>query len=258
MVFRFVLMRLSCFAGWTFFFIKTIIMAWKTLWQDVLDLIYPPLCPACNHDLRPAGLMTCLRCFSQLPWFSNCDLKDNPITDRLAGRLLLSDGFALLYFVKEGLSQQLIHQIKYKGDRTTALTVGQWLGQQLVKDLKTACPWDIIVPVPLHKRKLRRRGFNQSEVFGAGLAEVLGIPLAADVLHRPRAGQSQASQGQESRFATVFQTFELQRPELIRGKHVLLVDDVLTTGATLESCGHLLQQHGAAALSLGVIAVTQI
>lgn len=258
MVFRFVLMRLSCFAGWTFFFIKTIIMAWKNLWQDLLDFFYPPLCPACNCDLRPAGLMTCLRCFSELPWFSNCDLKDNPITDRLAGRLPVSDAFALLYFIKEGLSQQLIHQIKYKGDRATALAVGQWLGHQLARDLNAACSWDIIVPVPLHKRKFYRRGFNQSEVFGAGLAKELGIPMAADVLRRLKGGQSQATQGQESRFATVFENFELQRPELIRGQRVLLVDDVLTTGATLESCGQLLLQHGAAALSLGVIAVTQI
>ena len=256
MVFRFVLMRLSCFAGWTFFFIKTQpSMALKNLWEDVLDLIFPPLCPACTEKLRSGQLITCLDCFDQLPWFSNHNTRDNPITDRMAGRLLISDAIALLYFIKEGLSQRLIHQIKYNGDKHTAFAVGKLLAHQM---MEKAPSWDLIVPVPLHKSKLYQRGFNQSEVFGAGLAEGFHLPLFPHVLHRSKKGQTQAAQGQESRFATVFQNFEIRQPEVIQNKHILLVDDVLTTGATLESCGSILLQQGARSVSLAVMAVTPV
>lgn len=227
----------------------------QNLLQDLIKLAFPQLCPACSARLRAPGLITCLNCFHQLPFFSNHNLYDNEIMDRMAGRVPVFSSFALLYFIKTGLSQQIIHNIKYKGDKWPAMELGKLLGTQLVSSGSPLPDWDLICPVPLHPGKLKLRGYNQSAVFAKGLSESLQIPMVPDILRRTRKGESQASQGREDRLTSIFRAFTANRKEEIKDRHILLADDVLTTGATLESCSNILLQHGAKKVSLGLIAV---
>lgn len=225
------------------------------LLQDLVNLLFPKLCPACSTRLRTPGLITCIHCYHRLPFFSNHNIYDNEIMDRMAGRVPVSSAFALLYFIKTGLSQQIIHNIKYKGDKWPAQELGSLLGIRLKSSGLALPDWDCIVPVPLHPSKLRLRAYNQSAVFAAGLSESLGIPVITNALRRTSKGESQASQGREDRLTNIFRAFEANQQDQIKGKHILLADDVLTTGATLESCSGILLQHGAKKVSLGLIAV---
>ncbi len=169
---------------------------------------------------------------------------------------MINNAFSLFYFIKTGLAQNIIHNIKYKGDKQAAFNLGVMLGNKILLRHPAPLPWELMVPVPLHPGKFEKRGYNQSEVFGQGLSAALGIPMASNVLRRKTTGKSQASRSKDDRFASIFQAFELVNPTPIQNRHVLLIDDVLTTGATLESCGQLLLQNGAAKLSLGLMAVT--
>ncbi len=157
-------------------------------------------------------------------------------------------------FTKESRVQNLIHNLKYKGKTAVGTVLGQKMGTML-RQAPLFADVDVIVPVPLHIRKLRIRGYNQSEVFGNGISETFGRPCLSHAMQRVVHSESQTKQSRESRLHNVGEVFEVAKPKLLEGKHVLLVDDVLTTGATLEVCASRLLEVPGVKVSMATIAI---
>lgn len=223
----------------------------------MMDLIYPPLCTSCGV-LRPLdNHIFCLDCLHELPETGYHTLLHNPFTDHFKGRIDLQAGAAFLFFTRGGGTQRLLHQIKYNNRPDLISTIGRWYGKQLNQSpLWTGS--QLIVPVPLHWRKFRKRGYNQSAVFGEGLGETLHIPCHMTALRRITHNKSLTGMKRLQRVETIGSSYVLAKPHLVRNKHVLLVDDVLTTGATLEACALVLHEAPVASIRMVTIACGEL
>jgi len=216
-------------------------------------LIYPRCCEACGNGLNQTEKDICLSCLLHLPKTGFHASGFNPLRNVLKGRLTAETVTAYFFFDKRSRVQRMLHGIKYKGKKELASTIGEWYGHEL-KDCRWAEAVDVIVPVPLHPAKQAVRGYNQSEAFAAGLSRSLGTELDVTHLYRNSNSSTQTRKTRLERWENVHSIFEVRDPEFFRGKSVLLVDDVITTGATLEACGQVLQEHGAASLHIAAIA----
>ena len=206
------------------------------LWiEDLFSLIFPRICACCGNSLWKHEEIVCTSCKYHLPKTGFHLERDNPVARVFWGRVPIESAAAYLYFNKGSRVQQLVHQLKYK-DRKD---VGIWLGKQYGHLLRYS-PFfdhvDLIIPVPLHKKKIMKRGYNQSEQFAIGLSESMKIPMEARILVRGKHTETQTKKSRFSRWENVKDIFLIEYPEKLTGRHVLLVDDVITTGATLESC----------------------
>lgn len=221
------------------------------------DLVYPPLCAACGL-LRPLDRhIFCLDCLSELPETGFHHHPDNPFTSHFKGRVRIEAGASFLYFSRGGGTQRLLHQIKYNNRPDLITVLGHWYGKQLM----TSPLWsglEVVVPVPLHWRKQRKRGYNQSAVFGEAIADVMGVSCYTYGLRRLTHDASLTGMKRLERVQTIGQAFEVRRPYLVRHKHILLVDDVLTTGATLEACALALLQVPVASVRMVTIACGEL
>jgi predicted amidophosphoribosyltransferase len=173
------------------------------------------------------------------------------------GRISIDIATALLRFEKKGITQRLMHQLKYKGHQELGTFFGDWLGEELT--LNEKCPsFDMVIPVPLHKLRLKKRGYNQVEGFGKAIASKHRIPYRDDVLLKKTKTRSQVFKQRFKRILSVTDgegVFLLDRPEIIENKHILLVDDIVTTGATLENCALELQKAKGIRISFATIAM---
>jgi len=223
-------------------------------WLESLSgLFYPRLCLACNKNLPPQQQHLCLSCTYKLPKTDFHLHTENPFTERFWGRIDLKAGAACYHFSKSGRTQQLLHQLKYEGKRGVGVEIGRLYGNVL-RDAAAFRGIGLIVPVPLHPRKLHSRGYNQAAMFAKGLSISMGLPWR-EVLQRRTFTPSQTRKSRMERFENVAQAFALRKGEDLQGKHLLLVDDVITTGATLEACGHCLLQCEGAKLYMATIAI---
>jgi len=179
--------------------------------------------------------------------------EQNPLQRRFWGKVPVRFAFAYLHFMPKGRVQRLLHKLKYKGAKELGEHLGQRYGS-LLSDYQYAEQFDIVVPVPLHRHKLRRRGYNQAESFAKGLADALQLPHNGKAIYRAIYTTTQTSKSRFDRWQNVEQVFQVPQPELVQGKRVLLVDDVMTTGATLEACAVALLAAGAAEVSVATIA----
>lgn len=222
-------------------------------WTDFLSLVFPETCCLCNRSLFPFENELCKICLSGLP-ITNYHLipEDNDLKTKLLGLAPVEKVMAYLRFSKKGLSQKLLHQIKYKNKAELAKVLGIHYGF-LLKDNGYINNWTQVVPVPLHYRKKEIRGYNQSEQFGHGIAEALGIECKHFLL-RKKATETQTNKSRIDRWKNVSEVFEALNAESIKGKRILLVDDVLTTGATLASCAHALYKYQPEQIDLAVLA----
>ncbi|MEQ8702596.1 MAG: phosphoribosyltransferase family protein [Phaeodactylibacter sp.] len=226
-----------------------------SLWlNDLLGLFYPNLCYACGQNL-PAGQSdpVCLTCHYKLPRTDHHLHAENAFTERLWGRLELQSAAAFFQFVKDGRVQRLLYHLKYNGKREVGLYLGKLYGAAL-KSVPAFQSVDAIVPVPLHPRKEKIRGYNQADWFARGLSETMQRPVIY-ALKRTVFTQTQTRMTRAERQVNVSRAFELSASVSLPGKHVLLVDDVVTTGATLEACGARLLQHPGLQLSMAAIAI---
>ena len=224
--------------------------------DDLVSIFYPLLCLACGEEEVTETDQICIACEMELPRTNFHFNKHNPFTDRFSGRIPLQSGAAFYYFFKGGKTQHLIHQIKYHGKKNIAVSLGRIYGNQLktsplFKDI------DLILPVPLHAYKLRQRGYNQSAVFAEGLSQAMGIPWKDHILKRVTYTTTQTKKSKLDRAENVEQVFMVAHPKQIEGKHVLIVDDVLTTGATLESCANEVLKVPGTKISLATIAMAK-
>ncbi len=210
-------------------------------WIDsILNLFYPRVCAACGEPLLKEEETVCLKCRHQLPRTGYERYPENPMMQSFYGRVNLHAATACYFFAKSGKVQHLIHELKYKGNEGA----GRFLGRQLGESIKEAPMFqgiDYLIPVPLHPKRERKRGYNQSLLIAEGISEVTGIPIGDHYLYRTVYNETQTHKNADERFKNVQNIFEVRNADNLKGKHVLLVDDVLTTGATLESCAHQLQ-----------------
>lgn len=231
-------------------------MRFNEILQDFIYLFFPNYCRGCEESLVKGERIICTRCMLDLPK-SNYHLeRDNPFYLKFSGRIPVKFVMTLFKFVKRGKVQHLLHALKYKNQPEIGVQLGRVYGADLVAE-KYKDQFDVIVPVPLHPSKRKKRGYNQSEEFGKGLSEVLEIPCTEKFLKRIKATSTQTRKSKLSRWENVSAVFEVQQEEELKGKRVLLVDDVVTTGATLEACGQKLLKAGCGDVSIACIAATQ-
>lgn len=204
--------------------------------KDLLHLFYPPICYGCGQVLVNHEHFICSNCELELPVTDFHSRPDNAVMQQLWGKAKVESAQAYLYFQKSGITQSLMHHLKYRGVKP----LGTFLGERYAPSLNIKP--DYVIPVPLHKKKLRKRGYNQSELFAKGLADKLGAGLMTDNLYRNVFTETQTNKGRYERWENVKDVFALKQPELLQNKTVLLVDDVITTGATLIACAEVLNQ----------------
>ncbi len=220
--------------------------------EDFLNLFYPKLCPVCEGELMREEKALCTTCLYHLPKTNYHQHKDHPLARVFWGRILLENVTAWYYFDKDSKYRNLIHQIKYYGHKELGYELGKLFGYE-IKNPEFA-DTDIIIPVPLHQKKLRKRGYNQSEWIAKGLAESLNKPLINNILTRSIANPTQTKKTRYERWENVEGIFEIRNPESVQDQHILLVDDVITTGSTIEACAQPILSVPGTRLSVAVLA----
>lgn len=202
---------------------------------DLFAIFFPRTCAACETTLLKHERVICSYCEYNLPRTGFHNDADNPVSRAFWGRANIERAASFFYFNKGSKVQTAIHKLKYKGHREVGLRFGELYGKELQKvpAFETVA---LIVPVPLHPKRKRKRGYNQSECFAEGLAMTMNATINTKALIRTVASQTQTKKSRMSRWDNVSEIFEVKRPEELAGKHILLVDDVMTTGATLEAC----------------------
>ena len=223
------------------------------MFSDFLSLIFPDTCIGCDSPLVKGEKLLCIKCKFSLPETNYHLQKTNDLHKRFAGKVAINRAFAYLTYIKDGLAQKIIYTIKYKGVKEGASLMGELYGQYLLSEANLKQEIDLIVPVPLHKKKLQKRGFNQSEWFAKGLSVTLKIPYS-DVLLRTEQKESQTLKDRVSRWSNVKEIYKFKKEGNVKELRILLVDDVITTGATMEICANELLKNGAKEVSIAAIA----
>lgn len=221
--------------------------------SDFISLAFPELCQACGTGLYKQEQVLCTYCRHRLP-YTNFHLDSlNSTAKQFWGRADITAAASFLYFKKGERVQRLLHQLKYRGQTEVGFYLGRLYGNVL-KDTKGFAEADLICPLPLHKESLRKRGYNQSEYFANGLGSAMQKEVNSAFLSRPEIRESQTKKSRFERFLNVSKAFTVQQPRRLAGRHVLLVDDVLTTGATLTACATEILAIDGARVSIATIA----
>ena len=222
--------------------------------DDFLSLIYPRLCHACGQSLYLNEEVLCTRCLYQLPQTHSHLQKGNSVEKVFWGRFQITSACARYYFRRETKVQHLLHQFKYKKAPEIGTYIGRIYGAELHKS-PLFNSIDVIIPVPLHKSKLLKRGYNQAAVFAHGLSIGMRVPVDEQSLTRIYASESQTRKTRIRRWENVKTIFAINNAPQLEGKHILLVDDVVTTGATIEACARKLLEIKDIRISVAAIAV---
>lgn len=218
--------------------------------NDFVGLFYPELCAACNASLYEQEKVLCTRCLYELPRTNFHKEPGNKVEQIFWGRVPIERAASFFYFQKRSKFQRLIHLLKYHGREDIGLEMGRLFGAELAGEPDFLNP-EIIIPVPLHPKKEKKRGYNQSALIAQGLAEKLPAKVESGLLQRKVYTQTQTRKTRFERWENVEEVFEVHQPERIEGKHILLVDDILTTGATIEGCAQML--HKSANVKISVV-----
>ncbi|HLU51783.1 MAG TPA: hypothetical protein VKZ42_06420 [Flavobacteriaceae bacterium] len=222
----------------------------------MLNLFFPKLCVGCKNELANGEEIICGTCRHRLPLTDFHTHKSPELKNKFYGRIPVSNATALLYFNKRNLTQAVLHQLKYKGNAAVGVVLGKWLGQELAV-LNEYQNIDLVVPVPLHKKKLKSRGYNQVEGFAREIAHSLNATYRDDILIKITPTSSQVFSERITRIFSREEVFSVVQPQEIVGKHILITDDIITTGATIEACaGQLLKAPGVT-ISIASMAVTE-
>lgn len=212
----------------------------RRILNDVVSLFYPEVCPCCGELLNHTEKTVCMSCHYLLPRTGYEHVSDNPVARLFYGKVRLNAAMACYFFAKHGRVQPLIHELKYKSNREAGHFLGREIGKAILasdiyKDVS------VLVPVPLHPKRERKRGYNQSEILALGIREVTGINISSNNLIRGVATQTQTRKSREDRWKNVSDVFSVRKPEAFAGRHLLLIDDVITTGSTIEGCVRVLE-----------------
>jgi len=220
---------------------------------DFVSLFFPRHCLACDDSLVKGEDIICTMCMLEMPQTDYHTNLENPLQNRLSYRIQIKYAMTLFKFSKSGRVQHLLHELKYKNHPEIGVLLGRVYAAKMIEtNLSNA--FDMIIPVPLHPSRKRKRGYNQSAKFAEGLSEKLNIPFSDDFMVRSMRTETQTRKSKLSRWENMDGVFGVKAPQIIQGKKILLVDDVVTTGSTLEACAHALLKAGCCELSIACIA----
>ena len=223
--------------------------------KDFTHLFFPHICVGCGTDALGYNSILCIKCINRLP-VTNFHLhEENQVEKIFRGRLPVKQVTSLCYFSKDSLVQRLLHQLKYKGNKDVGYFLGRMMGVAL-RQSERYDSVDALIPLPLFASREKKRGYNQAAVLCEGIADITGIPVLKNIIERVSSTETQTHKNRIERWLNMEGRFEIKNREAIQNKHVLLVDDVLTTGATLEACGHELLQAENTLVSIATLAYT--
>ncbi|MEO5891220.1 MAG: ComF family protein [Ferruginibacter sp.] len=226
----------------------------KTLFSDTLHLFYPHVCTGCGSDVLQEDNLLCLKCITSLPHTHFAEHANNPVEKIFWGRIPQVAAHSEFYFAKESLIQCLIHELKYKGNQQIGIYLGEIMGRTLLESGRFAAI-DYLIPLPLYADKERKRGYNQAAVICRGLSNIMNVPVLTGNITRKRFTETQTKKHRTERWENVADSFMINDKAALQGKNILLIDDVITTGATLEACGHAILQAAEAKLSIAALAM---
>lgn len=224
----------------------------KRYWQSFIDLLFPKACAGCNRPLLREESFLCTHCELELPINPEINQQKNEVKEVFSGRLPLLWANSFLHFSKNGITQNLIHALKYQDREDLGFELGLRFGIH-IKSILPEKP-DLIIPMPLHPKKQQLRGYNQCQSIAAGLAQALETKVENEAMSRTVANRSQTQLNRANRWKNVQGIFSLDKPDSVAQKHIMLIDDTLTTGATLESCGIELLTADGVKLSIATLA----
>lgn len=224
--------------------------------RDIFYIFYPNLCVTCSKNLLQNESIICIECRHDLPIIDITDYQKNEIASTFYGRIPIKNVASFLYFRKIGKTRDLIHQLKYKGNQEIGRFLGDWYGYQL-KESGQFNDVDFVIPVPLHSERLKKRGYNQVTKFAKSISIQLQTEYKPNVLLRISSSKTQTLQKRFERFTNAKTNFKLTNSTIFEGKHILLIDDVITTGATIESCCSELLKTKNIRISIVTIAYTK-
>jgi len=223
--------------------------------QSFVGLLFPNLCEACGTALHSHERVLCVSCIYHLPRTHYWEEAGNPVEQLFWGKLYIEHACALFFFEKGSRFRKMLHKLKYNGKKEIGFELGRRLGMEL-KEAQLYQSIDVIVPVPLHPKKQHKRGYNQSEQIALGIAKVTGWAVDANGMARSMFTASQTNKTRLDRWENVAEVFSVNHAETLAGKHILLVDDVITTGATLEACIHTVQHSEDTKISIATLALS--
>ena len=224
--------------------------------KDIFNIFFPEVCLCCHEHLAYNETTICLSCRHDLPLTNFSFEEDNLVEKSFYGRILIENATALFYFLKKGKVQQLIHELKYNKQQQVGTFVGNWLGAEIAESDRFK-KLDCIIPVPLHLKKLKTRGYNQVTTFGQSLAKTLAIPYDETILVKISSTKTQTKKLRFDRWKNVQELFVIQHNFSLKNKHILLIDDIITTGATLEACCEALTKIEGIKISIACMAYTK-
>lgn len=226
-------------------------------WRALKGLFFPPLCAVCGAPLEPSEQTLCMLCRVTAPLTNYESEWGNPVEQRLSALVPIEHASAMLFFRRQGGWQQLIHDFKYHDRWRTAFELGRWYGNRL-KNSGMYADVEVVIPMPLHPLKQLRRGYNQATYLAEGIACELGVSVDRRAVRRTRNTSSQAQTPRHQRAANVEGAFAVRDPERLAGRHLLLVDDVFTTGSTVAALIEALRAElPDARISVAALAVSQ-
>jgi ComF family protein len=227
------------------------------LWDDLLSLLFPRICYACGNHLMRNEKLICTECYVLIPRTNYHLEDDNPVARIFWGRCRIERAAAFSFYNRDSRIRRLIHNLKYKGVQDIGPELGKMYGLVLMNSGFTR-DIDLIIPVPLHPSKERIRGFNQSYLISRGISQVTGITVDSRSLCRVSSTSTQTKKSRYERWKNVEGTFMVQDSSSVTGKHILLVDDVITTGSTMESCVNELLKSEGVRVSVAAMAVSLV
>lgn len=209
--------------------------------NDIHTILVPKGCFGCNVLLYKGERLLCTVCRNQLPLTDYNFTKNNPVDRVFYGKINIKKASSFLFFTKNGIVMNVIHHLKYKNRQEIGSFLGDWYGQ-ILKEENALPIIDFIIPVPLHKNKLKKRGYNQVTLFGERLAYHLNTTYLDSCLIKTKNNKTQTKKSRPNRWLSTKEVFTLANPEIIKNKTVLLIDDIITTGATMEACANVLKE----------------
>lgn len=222
--------------------------------SPLFHLFYPHNCIGCGSDVIDKENFLCLQCFDDLPHTNFAQHENNPLEKKFWGRIGLVSAMSQFYFSKESIIQNIVHELKYKGNKQAGYFLGNLVGKSLLNSNRFHV--DVIIPLPLFEKKEKMRGYNQSEILCRGISEIIGKPVIKNNVIRKVFTETQTKKHRLERWKNVENIFHVNFPDELTGKHILLVDDVITTGATIDACATEILKIKNVKLSVAALAMT--
>ena len=225
------------------------------MFHSLYSILFPKICFGCGKHLQQKLNHICIECRASLPRTNYHKLQENPLNKIFWGRIPIENVFSYYQFQQSGKVRRLMHYFKYKGVKEIGITVGELYGNELM-EANVVGNIDLIVPVPIHQKKIKERGYNQSQFLAKGISNSTGIEYDPEVVIKNLHTGSQTKKDRYSRWQNISSSFTVVKKDELVNQHILLVDDVLTTGATIEACGIQLLQQPGVKISVATMACT--